>query len=101
MKTKPTTTGDAQKDLLIAKVKAFQKQGEPQKQTWHTFCDTSLGGVYDPSRHDIATLQMFIQHNGIRDIAIPAGVGTGVGMMSGMGASNPLVVKIKNYQKMG
>lgn len=99
MKKGPMSTGDAQKDILIAKIKAFQKQGEAQKQTWHGFCDQSLGGVYDPSRHDAATLQMFVQSNGIQDIAIPAGVG--MGMMGGMGASSPLVLKIKNYQKMG
>ncbi|CAK0894957.1 unnamed protein product [Prorocentrum cordatum] len=27
---------------------------EPQKQAWHDHCDTVLGGIRDPSRHDAA-----------------------------------------------
>jgi hypothetical protein len=93
-----TTTGDPMRDQLIAKIKAFQRTGEAAKQTWHTFCDTSLGGMYDPSRHDAATLQMFIDSNGINDIPM-GGMGGGGG--GGVGANHPLVMRIKNYQRQG
>lgn len=107
-------TGDPMKDQLVLKVKAFQKQGEQQKTTWHTFCDTNLGGVYDPTRHESATLQMFINANGIQNIdtsnvsILPAGgmrMGMGMGHMNLPGAIDPakmqLVQKIKTYQKLG
>jgi len=93
---KNQSTGDPQKDILIAKIKAFQKRGEDEKQVWHAYCDGSLGGVYDPSRHANDNLQVFIDQNGIQDIPIPASVGQG-----GAGPANPLVTRIKAFQKMG
>lgn len=93
-----TTTGDPFRDQLVAKIKAFQRTGDAAKQTWHAFCDTSLGGMYDPSRHDAATLQMFIDTNGINDIPV-GGMGGGGG--AGAGADHPLVARIKSYQRTG
>lgn len=59
---RPTvSTGDAEKDLLVASVKAFQRKGETQKEQWGTYADTNLGGKRDPARHDISTLTAFLQ----------------------------------------
>jgi len=88
------STGDPTKDALIAKIKAFQRQGDSEKQIWHTYCDTSLGGVYDPSRQEVAALRTFVQQNGIENIPVPASGPVG-------GPSRPLVLRIKNYQKTG
>lgn len=50
---------------LVEKIKAYQKQGEQQKETWHSHCDVNLNGVRDPSRHDSATLMKFISTYGL------------------------------------
>ncbi|CAK0802031.1 unnamed protein product [Prorocentrum cordatum] len=52
-------------DPLVQAVKAFQRQGQEQKEAWHTFCDSTLGGNRDPARHDEATLQQFLSMHGV------------------------------------
>lgn len=91
-------SGDPMKDQLVMKVKAFQRLGEENKQAWHHFCDTNLGGVYDPNRHDVGALQMFVSQYGVQDLSGGGGCG---GSRSGLGPDHPLVMKIKGYQKMG
>lgn len=57
-------TQDPVKDRLVQRIKAFQRSGEMEKQTWWTYCDTMKGTVRDPVKHDIHTLQEFITgHN--------------------------------------
>jgi len=50
---------------MVMKVKAFQRLGQEQKEAWHTFCDSTLGGNRDPARHDEATLQQFLSMHGV------------------------------------
>lgn len=50
----------ARNQELVQQIKAFQKQGELQKNTWHEYCDTNLGGIRDPARADAETLQQFL-----------------------------------------
>merc|ERR1719240_1532562 len=76
---------------LAMRVKAYQKQGEREKNAWHTFCDAHLGGIRDPSRHDAATLQRFLATH-------QAQGGGGAYVAS---AQNPLVMKVKSYQRQG
>jgi len=83
---------------LVARVKAYQKESEQQKNNWHTYCDMHLGGVRDPSRHDAATLQQFLASSG-------GGGGAYVmppqrAPMMG-GGESPLVLKVKSYQRQG
>lgn len=59
----PPTSGAV--EPLVQKVKAFQRQGQLQKEQWADFCDTYLSGVRDPTRHDSATLQSFLNTHGI------------------------------------
>lgn len=46
---------DREKDALIARVKAFQRMGNEQKEAWHVFC----GPTRDPARHTSENLQTF------------------------------------------
>jgi len=45
---------------VVDKVKEFQKSNPSNKELWHAFCDTELGGNRDPARHDAQTLQRFL-----------------------------------------
>jgi len=56
--------GDPQLADLVSRVKSVQKSDLAGKEAWWSFCDTSLGGVKDPSRHDAATLQQFLTQYG-------------------------------------
>merc|ERR1712137_530916 len=82
---------------LVAQVKAFQKEGEGQKNAWHHFCDVQMNGIRDPSRHDNATLQNFLKSNGnaaARTVAKPS-------MRPNGNVNSHHVAKIKAYQKQG
>jgi len=50
----------ANKAALVEQVKALQKAGDDTKQQWWDYCDAELGGVRDPNRHDVATLEYFL-----------------------------------------
>merc|ERR1712146_586801 len=52
-------TGDANKDELINRIKAFQRSDPSQKEQWWNYCDTHLSGNRDPARHDAETLEDF------------------------------------------
>lgn len=56
---------DPAKDSLVQRIKQFQRSGEHQKQTWWTYADTMKGGVRDPAKHDMTSLQEFISQNGV------------------------------------
>lgn len=53
------------KGQLVDKIKTLQRSGDEMKQAWWSFCDTRLGGVRDPNRHEIDTLQAFLVENGM------------------------------------
>jgi len=58
-------SGDPTKDLLVQRVKQFQRSGEHGKEAWHTYADTCMNGVRDPNKHDVDSLQNFIHLNGV------------------------------------
>jgi len=45
---------------LVNKVKALQRSDPDAKNAWWQFCNDSLGGVKDPSKHEAETLQQFL-----------------------------------------
>jgi len=55
-----TGTTDSVMTALVMKVKNYQRTGDQAKECWGQFCDAQFGGVRDPNRHDVATLQRFI-----------------------------------------
>lgn len=61
-----STSGDPEKDRLVAQVKTYQRQGDLQRGVWQSYCDEHLGGVRDPARHKKEVLQMFMQHSQAR-----------------------------------
>uniref|UniRef100_A0A7S4R4F1 Uncharacterized protein n=1 Tax=Alexandrium monilatum TaxID=311494 RepID=A0A7S4R4F1_9DINO len=46
---------------LAEQVKQLQKSDPSRKQQWSDFCDINVGGVKDPLRHSLETLQLFLQ----------------------------------------
>merc|ERR1711933_442417 len=90
----PGSGGGDNKEKLVARVKAFQKEGTEQKELWGCYADTYLGGMRDPSRHDASTLKEFCDNHGDPDVQ---------GGMGGMGMTSPskqlLVDKIKAFQR--
>merc|ERR1712060_935520 len=59
MKRPHVDTGDPEKDELVSRIKAFQRESDENKQAWWNYCDTHLGGNRDPARHDANTLEDF------------------------------------------
>lgn len=53
-------SGDPQKDALVLRIKAHQRQGEMQNKEWESFCDLNHSGVRDPVRHDKEVLMHFV-----------------------------------------
>jgi hypothetical protein len=92
---------DSEKEALVMSIKSFQRLGTQQKETWGGYADKYLGGVRDPSRHDVATLQEFINQHGVEQVAPAAsGPGRSWGPMSMGGMDmDSLVQRIKQYQK--
>lgn len=58
-------TGDPVKDELVAKVKAYQRAGEQQKETWALYAEAQQGGFRDPARHGVAILEHFVNVYGL------------------------------------
>jgi len=52
---------DPMKDELVSRIKAFQKQGNEQKDMWSGFC----GATRDPARHPVEKLQEFCNTYGV------------------------------------
>lgn len=107
-------TGNGEVVDLASKVKEFQRQGQSQKEAWHTYCDTHLGGMRDPSRQDAATLQNFLVSHGVTisgSATMPMAGGFAgfqpfgaVQVAGGAAAAQPnapLVQRVKAYQRMG
>lgn len=57
--------GDPEKDALVQQVKDLQRSSADAKQAWWAHCDTELGGVKDPNRHDSEVLQNFLYSQGV------------------------------------
>lgn len=70
---------------LVEQIKSLQRSG--MKQVWWDYCDSQLGGVRDPNKHDDVTLQTFLSQAGQGGAPKPArakgGCGKGGGMMGG------------------
>jgi len=49
----------------VQRIKDYQRMGQAQKEAWHTYCDTNLGGNRDPARHEEAVLQGFCAQYGV------------------------------------
>eukprot|EP00420_Gonyaulax_spinifera_P004245 CAMPEP_0197931624 /NCGR_PEP_ID=MMETSP1439-20131203/107368_1 /TAXON_ID=66791 /ORGANISM="Gonyaulax spinifera, Strain CCMP409" /LENGTH=60 /DNA_ID=CAMNT_0043554369 /DNA_START=26 /DNA_END=204 /DNA_ORIENTATION=+ len=51
---------------LVQAIKDLQRSDPDAKQVWGQYCDEHLGGARDPNRHDVGTLQGFLDsfHDG-------------------------------------
>ncbi|CAE8587560.1 unnamed protein product, partial [Polarella glacialis] len=49
---------------LVNRVKELQKGDDSKRKLWSDFCDQHAAGTKDPSRHDSATLQLFLDLSG-------------------------------------
>lgn len=47
------------KASLVDQIKGLQRSDPAAKQAWWDYCDTQLGGIKDPNRHEGAVLQEF------------------------------------------
>lgn len=56
--------GDPQKNGLVNQIKELQRSNPQAKESWWQFCDTTLGGVRDPNKHDADTLKVFLAEFG-------------------------------------
>lgn len=89
---------DSQKEQLVSMIKAYQRQGQEERELWWNYCDKELGGVRDPSRHDRKILQQFASAYGVPDL----GTGLANAYMPGSDAvKDSLISRIKAYQKAG
>jgi len=99
------TGSDARKDQLVQRVKAYQRSGQEQKDAWHTYADSQLGGVRDPARHDASALQDFIMAHDVPPASEPAAkrMKDSSGAPLGTAVEDPvkqsLVLQIKAYQR--
>jgi len=74
------------KQALVDQIKAIQRSNPDAKQAWWTHCDTVLGGVRDPNRHDEGVLSSFIHKYKAGGVARPAGAVPGAFGAAGAGA---------------
>lgn len=51
----------AEKEVLVEKVKKIQRMGEGEKQKWWNFCSAQHTGCNDPNKHSIEFLQRFLE----------------------------------------
>jgi len=61
----PVSTGNPAKDVLVEKIKTFQRSSEANKEAWGAFC-AEHGNIRDPARHEEHVLQVFITGYGIQ-----------------------------------
>ena len=72
---------------LVGQVKAWQKRSRVHKETWHHFVRTKTGScIFDPTRHNEATLKEFVQ---IADEAKEASVSMVQSLHSDLSATKP------------
>jgi hypothetical protein len=88
------------KAALVEAIKAYQRQGDSQREVWGGFVDAHLGGIRDPNRHDLATLQRFIAETGVpMDGGASDPYGAAHQAPMGGGANSDLAQRVKNFQK--
>mmetsp|Transcript_17634 Transcript_17634/g.40825 ORF Transcript_17634/g.40825 Transcript_17634/m.40825 type:complete len:611 (+) Transcript_17634:148-1980(+) len=88
----------ADNSALAERVKAIQRSSAEGKQAWVAYCEQQGTGYFDPSRHDAAFLQGFLDSLGVgaqlSEDALKAkgekGKGKGKGKPKGMGPPEPL-----------
>ena len=51
----------ADKESLVEQIKKLQRSSPDTKQAWWEYCDTQLGGIKDPNRHEAPVLSEFVQ----------------------------------------
>jgi len=51
----------ADKESLVEQIKKLQRSNPDAKQAWWDYCDTQLGGIKDPNRHEAPVLSEFVQ----------------------------------------
>merc|ERR1712051_448114 len=89
-------------ELLVNRVKAFQRMGNEQKELWGAYADTYLSGVRDPSRHDAATLEEFCTNHQVPELgaATPSFSGGMGAIMEPMDPEKDAIVqRIKAFQR--
>jgi len=91
-------TGSA-KDVLVSRLKTFQRSSPDNKELWTAYCVTYLGGALDPNRHDEAILKEFCDNHGVPNDGdfVPAGAPA----MPLDPAMEMYVTKVKDYTKSG
>jgi len=60
----PSLIVDPQLQYVVNEIKNLQKQHKEWRDAWRVWCDTEGRGLRDPSRHDSAFLQRFLQAHG-------------------------------------
>jgi len=58
------TDNSAQKQGLVEKVKHLQRTNMSSKEAWWQYCDNQCGGMRDPMRHDINSLEAWLASQG-------------------------------------
>merc|ERR1712226_1457519 len=56
------------KNVLVNKIKDFQRSSEENKQAWWTFCDSQECQKRDPALHEEDVLQAFVADHGIEGV---------------------------------
>jgi len=54
----------AQKQALVDKVKQLQRSNMSSKESWWMYCDQQYGGMRDPMRHDMQSLEAWLASQG-------------------------------------
>ena len=54
----------AQKQALVDKVKHLQRTNMSSKESWWVYCDQQCGGMRDPMRHDVNSLEAWLASQG-------------------------------------
>lgn len=49
---------------LVEQIKHIQRSDPDKKQAWWDYCDTELGGIRDPNKHDESVLMHFLSRGG-------------------------------------
>jgi len=95
------SSGDPAKDKLVFQIKAFQRQGDDNKELWRRFCETNLASVLDPNRHEVSVLQHFVTACGVPEAEAPMMSGASMAMVGLDPEKDNLVQLIKTFQRQG
>merc|ERR1719265_2401695 len=68
---------DMDKESLVARVKAYQRNGTEQRDQWYSYCRKRGTSSFDPSRHDAPFLAGFVKALDRGDIGEGAGTSSG------------------------